>query len=158
MTRLPLLSLALLGACLAAAAPPEGRYLLDPFAVATLGYPGCPTAEPPYLSEYEYRVQAHERIERGTSCALAGTCEPGGAYKRDPEVNERVRAALVADARFASSSLWVSTMRGFVTLKGCVRSSQAREALTALVQAQPGVLLVWNETWVGTKPPAKPSR
>ena len=47
------------------------------------------------------RIIAHERAERGTYCALEGRCEPGGAYRRDPEVNDRVRAAIAQDKRFA---------------------------------------------------------
>ena len=46
------------------------------------------------------RAQAHERAERGTSCCLAGTCECGGAYKHDPEINARVVDAIKADKRF----------------------------------------------------------
>ena len=75
---------------LCASAQTPQTYQLDPFAEATAGYSGCPAAKPPVLSEQEMRIQAHGRAERGTSCCLAGTCECGGAYMRDPEINERV--------------------------------------------------------------------
>src|SRR6266567_688512 len=78
-------------------------YQLDPFTQATAGYAGCPEAKPPVLTEQEMRVSAHQRAERGTSCCLAGTCECGGAYKRDPEINDRVAAAIKADSRFAKT-------------------------------------------------------
>jgi len=145
-------------ACAAPAAPPDGTersYQLDPFVQASAGFAACPPASPPVLSAQEMRVQAHERAERGTSCCLAGTCECGGAYRRDPEINARVAAAISADARLRSSSVWVTTMRKFVTLRGCVRSKTQKQWLERLVKRQPDVAIVWNETTVGTprKPP-----
>jgi hypothetical protein len=126
-------------------------YQLDPFAVATDGYTGCPVVPPPLLTEQEMRITAHQRVERGTSCCLAGTCECGGAYKRDPEINARVVDAIRADPRFRNASIWVTTTRKFVTLQGCVRSAAQKKALERMVKAQPDVAIVWNETTVGTK-------
>src|SRR5215469_5198961 len=130
-------------------------YQLDPFAQATSGYAGCPEAKPPVLTEQEMRITAHERAERGTSCCLAGTCECGGAYKHDPEINERVAKAVRDDRRFRDTSVWVTTMRKFVTLQGCVHSRAQKSALERLVKREPDVAIVWNETIIGTKPPAK---
>ena len=124
-------------------------YQLDPFTQATAGYAGCPEAKPPVLTEQEMRTSAHQRAERGTSCCLAGTCECGGAYKRDPEINDRVAAAIKSDPRFAKTSVWVTTTRKFVTLQGCVRSAAQKKALERLVKGQPDVAIVWNETTVG---------
>ena len=121
-------------------------YQLDPFAQATFGDASCAPVAPPLLDEQEMRAQAHSRAERGTSCCLAGTCECGGAYKRDPEINDRAVKAIEGDARFRNTSVWVTTTRKFVTLKGCVRSAAQRRALERLVKRQPGVALVWNET------------
>jgi hypothetical protein len=135
--------------CLGAAADEPRTYQLDPFGQATGAFAGCPAAKPPVLTEQEMRVQAHERAERGTSCCLAGTCECGGAYKRDPEINDRVIAAIRADKRFRDTSVWVTTMRKFVTLQGCVRSGPQGKALEQLVKRQPDVAIVWNETTVG---------
>ncbi len=117
--------------------------------------PRCPDVAPPLLSEQEMRVQAHGRAERGTSCCLAGTCECGGAYRRDPEINARVVAAIAADPRLRDSSVWVTTMRKFVTLQGCMRSARQRQWLERLVKAQPDVAIVWNETRVGAAAPAR---
>jgi hypothetical protein len=128
-------------------------YLLDPFAQATSGYEGCPAPKPPVLDERELRAQAHSRAERGTSCCLAGTCECGGAYKRDPEINDRVVEAIRADKRFRDTALWVTTTRGFVTLQGCVRNPALKNALGRLVKRQAGVALVWNEATAG--PPGR---
>jgi BON domain len=131
-------------------------YQLDPFVQATGAYSGCPEGKPPILTEQEMRVTAHERAERGTSCCLAGTCECGGAYKRDPEINERVAKAVRDDKRFRDTSLWVTTTRKFVTLQGCVRSQAQKSALERMVKRVPDVAIVWNETTVGTKPAKKP--
>ena len=141
--------------CVAAVADETRTYQLDPFGQATGGFAGCPSAKPPVLTEQEMRVQAHERAERGTSCCLAGTCECGGAYKRDPEINDRVIAAIHADKRFRDTSVWITTMRKFVTLQGCVRSRPQGKALEQLVKRQSDVAIVWNETTVGATVPGK---
>ena len=143
-------------AILNAKAEEPRTYQLDPFAQATDGYAACPAAKPPVLTEQEMRATAHQRVERGTSCCLAGTCECGGAYKRDPEINDRIVAAIRGDKRFRVTSVWVTTTRKFVTLEGCVRSAMQKNALGRLVKHQPDVAIVWNETTVGVKPKKKP--
>jgi len=129
------------------------RIQLDPFAQATSGLKGCPVSSPPLVTPEQMRIIAHERAERGTYCALEGRCEPGGAYKRDPEVNERVRAAIAQDKRFANTSVAVTTTRRFVTLTGCLRSAAQHRTLTAFVKGLPGVDRVFDETHVGIVAP-----
>jgi len=124
-------------------------YQLDPFEQATAGFAACPTVAPPTLTPEQMRAQAHSRVERGTSCCLAGTCECGGSYKHDPEINARVAAAIRNDARFRNASIWITTTRKFVTLQGCVRAPAQKRALERLVRRQPDVAVVWNETTVG---------
>jgi hypothetical protein len=157
MRRLALL-VAVTAAVPAAASAEEGNtgYQLDPFMQAVAGFAACPPVPPPTLTIEQMRTQAHERAERGTSCCLAGTCECGGAYKRDPEINARVAAAIRGDARFRDASVWVTTTRKFVTLQGCVRTPAQKRALERLVRRQKDVALVWNETRVGrvTNPPS----
>ena len=133
------------------AAPAAGidTYQLDPFEQATAGFAACGPVPPPTLTLEQMRTQAHERAERGTSCCLAGTCECGGAYKRDPEINARVAAAIRHRARFRDASIWVTTTRKFVTLQGCVRTTAQKRALERLVRSQRDVALVWNETTLG---------
>ncbi len=142
-------ALLLVAGATAHAAEPSGAMVLDPFAQATAGYRGCPETKPPLLTPEQLRIVAHERAERGTYCALEGRCEPGGAYKHDSEVNERVRAAITADKRFAATSLWVTTTRRFVTVSGCVRSAAQKRALGTFVRKQEGVDRVFDETRVG---------
>jgi BON domain len=127
----------------------SGSVQLDPFAQATNGFRNCPATAAPLVTPEQLRIIAHERAERGTWCALEGKCEPGGAYRRDPEVNERVRAAIAQEARFADTSIWITTTRRFVTLSGCVRSNVQRHALIAFTGSQPGVDRVFDETRVG---------
>jgi hypothetical protein len=143
--------LALLAAAAALPLPlfAADSYQLDPFEQATAGFAACPTVAPPVLTSEQMRAQAHSRAERGTSCCLAGTCECGGSYKHDPEINARVAAAIRNDARFRNASIWITTTRKFVTLQGCVRTPAQKRALERLVRRQPDVALVWNETMVG---------
>ena len=110
--------------------------------------PACPIARaqsPPLLTEQEARAESHVRVERGTRCAMEGTCEPGGAYRHDPELNEQVRALIAADRRFTDTSVWLTTSRRWVTLRGCVRSAAQRRALNAAVTKAPGVERVFDE-------------
>ena len=150
--RMPALrSLALLAAAAALPLPlfAADTYQLDPFEQATAGFAACPTVAPPTLTPEQMRAQAHSRVERGTSCCLAGTCECGGSYKHDPEINAHVAAAIRNDPRFRDASVWITTTRKFVTLQGCVRTTAQKHALERLVRRQPDVALVWNETTVG---------
>ena len=144
--------LLLLGAALVAGGATAADLVqLDPFAQATSGYAACPPVSPPLMTQEQAGTQAHARAERGTRCAMEGTCEPGGAYRRDPEINERMRALIAGDPRFADTAVWVTTSRRWVTLQGCVRSAAQRRALHALVQAQPGIEKVFDELRVGAR-------
>ena len=129
----------------------------DPFAQATHGYAACPPAEGPLLTQEEMRRQAHERVERGTSCWLEGRCEPGGAYKHDPEINERVRLVIASDPRFRDTSVWLTTQAAFVTVEGCVRTCVQRRQLTAHVGARPGVRSVIDRMTIGLPTSSKSS-
>ena len=155
---LVLLLLAFAGYLPAALAASDGEPVqLDPFARATAGDPACPAQSPPLLSPEDARNEAHVRVERGTRCGMDNTCEPGGAYKRDPEINERMRAAIAADKRFADTSVWITTTRKWVTLQGCVRSQAQRRALVKLVREQPPVERVFDELKVGHAPVRHPA-
>lgn len=118
---------------------------LDPFAQATHGHPACPEQRPPVMTAEEARTEAHIRVERGTRCAMEGTCEPGGAYRHDPEINARVRDLIAADPRYAGTSVWVTTTRQWVTLQGCVLRKAQRRGLVGLVSRAAGVTRVFDE-------------
>jgi BON domain len=134
----------------------EDKAQLDPFARATHGFAACPEQPPPLLSPEQARVESHVRVERGLRCAMEDKCEPGGAYKHDPEVNERMRALIAGDARFADTSIWVTTSRKWVTLQGCVRSAAQRKSLVAFIAKQPDVERVFDELSTGLPAKAPP--
>jgi hypothetical protein len=141
------LGVAVVAAAVATGALASGPgVLLDPFGQATGGHPACPAPAPPLMTPEQVERSAHARAERGTRCALEGSCEPGGAYRRDPEIQEAVRAMLAADARFATASVWLTTSRGWVTLQGCVRDAVQRFQLEEAVKRVPRVVRVFNET------------
>ena len=130
----------------------ERRNWFDtPFDQAVGAVTACPRPLGPLITEQEMRTQAHGRIERGTSCWLAKKCEDSNAYKRDPEVQRRVLQAIRADARFARSSVWVTTERHYVTLQGCVGSVSEQRALVARVVGVDGVQHVFDQLIVGTR-------
>jgi osmotically-inducible protein OsmY len=139
-------------AIVAAGATAAGAQIqLDPFARATSGFASCPPVAPRIYTTEEAGAQAHARSERGTRCAMEGTCEPGGAYRRDPEINEAVRMAVAGDKRFADTSVWITTSRRWVTLQGCVTSKAQRNALVKFVERQPRVERVFDELVVRAK-------
>jgi hypothetical protein len=142
-------------ACAPAAAQQRRNWFGDPFAQATSGLPGCPVPEGPLTTEDEMRREGHARIERGTTCWLQNKCDEPNAYKRDPQINAAVVAAIAGDARFAGTSLWVTTQRKYVFLQGCVRSRAQIGQLVELARRVPRVEYVGDELLVGTrgKPP-----
>ena len=150
-TRLVLLGFATVVLSVAGVRADEERrnWYNDPFVQATQGYPHCPPAQGPLLTREEMREQAHQRVERGTSCWLEGKCEPGGPYLHDQEINERVRRVVAGDSRFRRTTLWLTTQAAFVTLEGCVRSRAQQHHLITLIGAQRGVRYVDDRTTVG---------
>jgi hypothetical protein len=130
------------------AADDDGYYQDPPPLAATRGLPDCPQPKVRQLTPEQARREAHQRVERGTSCWLAGKCEAGGDYKDDDKVNAQVAAALAADRRLARSSLWVETLRKFVTVKGCLVNAGQGRIAEALARAVPKVKLVWMEAKV----------
>lgn len=138
----------------AVVAAEERRNWFDtPFGQALDGAPYCPPPEGPLLTESEMRAQAHGRIERGTSCWLAKKCEDSNAFRRDPEIQSRVIAALRAEPRFTTSSVWVTTERRWITLQGCAASALLRTALVETAKAVDGVEVVFDELVVGRAKP-----
>lgn len=132
----------------AAGAEANNPYNDPPPMQATHDILQCPVPRPQTLTPEEARREAHQRVERGTSCWLAGQCEAGGDYKHDGDINARVAAAIERDRRFANTSLWVETLRKFVTIKGCLADAKQGSELEAMVKAIAGVKLVWQEAVV----------
>src|SRR5437762_1857024 len=81
----------------------------------------CPKPPPltPEQASAQRLIEAHQLIER----------EGGQAYARDPELQERIVAAMRGDKQLVHSAITVETRRRNVELTGCVRSvAQARRA------------------------------
>jgi hypothetical protein len=77
------------------APPPEIKknWFDDPFSQVAKGLPTCPAPKGPLYTEADRRTQIHSRLERGTSCWLAGKCADSNAYRYDQPLASKVRAA-----------------------------------------------------------------
>ncbi len=117
------------------AADERGNFFNDPFLQATNGIADCPVPPGPAITRAEMEAQAHSRIERGTSCFQSGRCRLPNSYLYDQEIIPRVKKAILADGRFADTSVWVEGQRRWVWLKGCVRQPQQAKALEELVRS-----------------------
>jgi hypothetical protein len=140
-----LATLALGASTATTAAEERENYFGDPFLQVTHAIAECPPQEGPLITQAEMRSQAHVRAERGTSCYLSGRCRLPNAYLYDKEIIPRVEKAILADGRFAQTSLWVEGQRRWVWLKGCVRTRSDAAALEKLVRNIDDVEAVINE-------------
>ena len=127
---------ALLAGCFTLAAnPPHLNPFNDPFLQATAGRP-CPTPLGPAYTEAELRVEAHSRIERGTTCWLLGLCAEPNAYRYDADNAIAAVVALRREPALAGSTIWLTAQRRFVYLEGCVadaaQAARAEEVVKAL--------------------------
>ena len=116
-----------------------------PLLQATHGLADClpPVSVPPTVEEQ--RAQAHEWVERGTSCYQSGRCRLPNAYLYDAEIVPRVQKALTVDGGFEDTSIWVEGQRRWVWLKGCVRRPEQAQAAERLVGSLDDVERVINE-------------
>jgi BON domain len=125
----------------AADAPLRRNPFDDPFIRATQGS-DCPAPLGPAYTETQRLQESHSRIERGTSCWLAGECAEPNAYRFDAAIARAVVAALRADASLVGSSVWVTSQRRFVYLEGCVTDTAQAARAEALAKAVANVQLV----------------
>jgi BON domain len=128
-----------------ALAQERANFFNDPFVQITSGIHDCPIPKGPLITRDEMRVQAHIRAEHGTRCYMSGRCRLPNSYHYDPEIIGRVKKAIEADGRFASTSVWAEGQRRWVTLKGCVRTKSESEALQQLVRSIDDVVNVVNQ-------------
>jgi len=110
----------------------------DPFMQATSGRP-CPMPLGPAYTETARRVEAHSRIERGTSCWLAGKCAEPNVYRYDAANGSAAVAALRAEGSLAASAIWVTAQRRFIYLEGCVADAAQATKAEAVVRALPDI-------------------
>ena len=131
--------------CGAALADKRANYFNDPFVQVTDGITDCPVPEGPMITEAEMKAQAHSRVERGASCFLSGRCRLPNSYLYDKEIIPRVKKAILADGRFADTSVWAEGQRRWVWVKGCVRRKEQVEVLEKLVRGLDDVEAVINQ-------------
>ncbi|MFH0133065.1 BON domain-containing protein [Variovorax sp. VaC1] len=138
-----------------AAGPLKQNWFDDPFFPVSSGLPACPMPEGPFYTAEERRIQIHSRLERGTSCWLAGKCTDSNAYRYDKPLAPKVRAALQAVPGVRGSSVWVMVQRRWVYLQGCVSNAALAKKLEHAARALPDVEAVVPDLMVGTrgKPP-----
>ena len=117
----------------------------DPFLEVTRGIADCPPQSGPLITEAQMRAEAHPRAERGTRCYQSGRCRLPNSYLYDKEIVPRVKTAILADGRFAETSIWVLGQRRWVILQGCVRTQAQRKALETLVRGIDDVEAVVDE-------------
>ena len=134
-----------------AAAPLKQNWFDDPFFRISAGLPACAMPEGPFHTAEERRAQTHSRLERGTSCWLAGQCTDSNAYRYDKPLAPKVRAALLAVPGVQKSSVWVVIQRRWVYLQGCVPSAALARKLEHAARAVPDVETVVPDLMVGTR-------
>ena len=139
---------ALIAPAIAAPAPPaeeRANYFGDPFLQGPAGLADGPPQQGPMTTQADRRAAAQPRAERGTRCFQAGRCRLPNSYLYDKEIIPRVRTAILADGRFAETSVWAEGQRRWVTLKGCVRTRGEAAALERLVRGIDDVEAVVND-------------
>jgi BON domain len=137
-------ALALAAPSSAWAAEERSNYFNDPFLQVTGAIADCPPQHATVFKEAELQGEAHSRAERGTRCYLSGQCRLPSSYDYDKEIIPRASKAILADGRFADTSVWVEGRRRWVLLKGCVRTQAEAAALENLVRSIDDVERVIN--------------
>jgi hypothetical protein len=135
-----------------AASPEEKKnWFDDPFFQVSAGLPRCPAPEGPFYTAAERLRQTHSRLERGTSCWLAGRCKDSNAYLYDKALAPQVRAALAAVPGIRRSSVWVTIQRRWVYLQGCVPTQALAHRLERAARAVEQVETVVPDLMTGTR-------
>lgn len=112
----------------------------DPFIQVRNALPACPLPLGPMMTEDDARKESHWRVERGTSCWLAGQCSKPNSYAYDHDISKAVAARFARMPAFARSSLWLTFQRRFVWVEGCTDDpAVTASALEAFVRAEPDV-------------------
>ena len=147
-----LAAVALLAAVAAGDAGPDpaqdderANWFNDPFVQVTAAIARCPPQQEPRITRSQMRAESHWRAERGTSCYQSGRCRLPNAYLYDREIIPRVSKAILADGRFADTSIWIEGQRRWVWLKGCVARPEQIAQLEQLARAIDDVEAVVNQ-------------
>lgn len=117
------------------------NWFADPFFQFTHVVADCPVPLGPFITAVQRSAQAHRRVEKGTSCWLAGTCDKPNAYAYDAEIATVLKALLSQNQLYThspmvNSSLWATVQGRIVTIEGCVAGDVATGFDHALIQTQ----------------------
>jgi hypothetical protein len=105
------------------------NWFSDPFFQVRAGVARCPVPRGPLLTEAEMKSESHSRVERGTSCWMAGKCARPNAYLYDAALAKTVHARFDHSEAFKDASLWITIKRKFVWVEGCVAAGADRTGL-----------------------------
>jgi hypothetical protein len=122
------------GACVGAGGAAEVAQPVQRPVRAGDGRAPCPTPLGPAYTEAERRVEAHSRLERGTTCWLAGLCAEPNAYRYDAANATAATAVLRRDTTLADTAIWVTAQRRFIYLEGCVGDAAQTARAEALIK------------------------
>jgi hypothetical protein len=126
----------------------------DPFFQASKDIIGCPEPLGPRFTQDEQRAQSHHRVERGTSCWLAGACERSNSFAYDKDIGNELAAKAGGQPAFHGSSLWITVQGRAVSIEGCVRDTSVVRELERFARSIPNVQHV--SVLVYSAPPAMP--
>ena len=113
----------------------------DPFFPITAALPDCPLPAGPFITESEWREQAHRRIEKGTTCWLAGACERSNAYTYDRGIAAAFQAAMKDNQNlFPDTTLWVTVQGRAVYVEGCATRASVAAEVEAFARSLPHVV------------------
>jgi hypothetical protein len=129
-----------------------GNWFNDPYFQVRNAVPDCPQPLGPFLTKADANSEGHYRVERGTSCYLAGECKKPNAYLYDADIASAVREAFKDQSLLQESTIWITVKRRFVWVEGCRTSNQSLEGLEARIRAIPDVQLVLVNIWSKEKP------
>ncbi|WP_151636823.1 BON domain-containing protein [Noviherbaspirillum aerium] len=122
----------------------------DPFLQVSSDMPGCPQPRGPYMTEAERTSEAHSRIERGTSCWLAGACAEPNSYRYDASIAQAVGRQADKEV-FNGSSIWLTVQRRFIRAEGCVTDRRQAQAIERWLGGIADVERVIVEVMQGTR-------
>jgi hypothetical protein len=111
----------------------------DPFFPITAALPDCPLPAGPFTDEADRRVQAHRRLEKGTTCWLAKECDRPNAYAYDADIASAIQQAVHERNPFPDTTLWVTVQGRVVYIEGCARDEAQAGRIESFIRDLPHV-------------------
>jgi hypothetical protein len=143
--RAPPVAARALGAALLLVAVPAANadalknWFNDPYFQVRSAVAACRAPQGPFTTEADMRKASHARVERGTSCWLAGECARPNAYMYDAAIADAARARFEGSAVLRNASLWVTVQRRIIWVEGCAPAADAPKQAERLLRAIPDV-------------------